>query len=430
MNDVIDEREPDSTTAAGRRSWHRWFDLAEPHLARGPFALWPRATDGALAVLVFVTSVIAVGLSDLDDGEEFTVASMTDRPAPAFALMALAAAALVWRRRRPVAVTAFVLAMITIWAVAGYGDGHDLALVVAVYSIGRHTADHRTSLVAVAAAAAIELLGTIVDTSQRIDVAPAVLLTVLPWYVGRRVRNRGDYVALLQDRAEHLEARQQARARQAVADERSRIARELHDVVAHRVSMMTVQAGAAKTIARDDLDAAVDAMGDVERGGRQALGELRHLLGVLRPDTPGSDDLGPQAGLADLESLADDLELSGAQITLTVSDIPHEIPVAVDLSAYRIVQESFTNIVKHAGPHPMVGVTVELDHRDLVIDITNSTASDTSDTGIGTDLPTSGYGIVGMRERAELLGGTLVAESCPPDRYRVHARLPLETEQA
>ena len=407
--------------------WRQWFDLAEPHLTRGPFVRWPRTTDGALAVIVFVTSVITVGLSALDDGEEFTVAAITDRPAPGIALLASAAAALLWRRRRPVAVTAFVLAIVTIWAVAGYGDGQDLALVVAVYSIGRYAADHRTSLIAVAVAAAVELLGTVIDTSQRIDIAPAMLLTVLPWYVGRRVRNRGDYVALLQDRAEHLEARQRARARQAVTDERSRIARELHDVVAHRVSMMTVQAGAAKTIARDDLDAAVDAMGDVERGGRQALGELRHLLGVLRPDTAGSDDLGPQPGLADLESLADDLALSGAQVTLTVADIPDEVSATVDLSAYRIIQESFTNIVKHAGRHPTVHATVGFDTRDLVIDITNSTASTASTT---TDLPASGFGIVGMRERAELLGGTLVAESCPPDRYRVHARLPLETEPA
>ena len=119
---------------------------------------------------------------------------------------------------------------------------------------------------------------------------------------------------LLRERAERLEAEQQARARRAVADERSRIARELHDVVAHRVSMMTVQAGAAKTIARHDLDAAIDAMGDVESAGRRALGELRHLLGVLRPDPADPEQLGPQLGLADIPALADQLTQTGADV--------------------------------------------------------------------------------------------------------------------
>jgi signal transduction histidine kinase len=426
MNDVIHKREVTSPTPAGRQMWRTWFDPAEPHLARGPFTLWPVAADSALSVVVFVTSVIAVAASALDDGEEFTVTSITDLPTAGFALLALAAAALLWRRRRPVLVTVFVLAIIIIWAVAGYGDGQDLALVVAIYSVGRYTADHRTSLATVAVATAIDMFGTIIDSDQRIDIAPAIILTVLPWYVGRRIRNRGDYVALLKERADRLEAEQQARARQAVADERSRIARELHDVVAHRVSMMTVQAGAAKTIARDDLDAAINAMGDVERGGRQALGELRHLLSVLRPDTTDSDDLGPQPGLADIKSLADDLTHTGAAVTLTIADLPSALPVAVDLSAYRIVQECCTNIIKHAGPNPTVDVVVGLDDRDLVIDITNGTARTTVTTDPG--LPASGYGIVGMRERAQLLGGTLVAEPQTPDRFRVHARLPIEPE--
>ncbi len=238
--------------------------------------------------------------------------------------------------------------------------------------------------------------------------------------MGRRIRNRGDYLTLLRERAERLEADQQARARQAVADERSRIARELHDVVAHQVSMMTVQAGAAKTIARDDLDAAVDAMGDVERAGRQALGELRHLLGVLRPDTADADDLGPQPGLADITTLTEQLTHTGAEVTLTIADLPDDLPAAVDLSAYRIVQESFTNIIKHAGPDPTVDITVGLDDQGLAIDITNTT------NATSPGLPASGYGIVGMRERAHLLGGTLTARPLPPDHYRVQARLPLE----
>lgn len=399
-----------------------WFDSVEPHLARGPFARWPHVADSALAVVVFATSSIAVAVSALDDREEFGSASIGDLPAGGFVLLGLAAVALLWRRGRSIAVTAFVLAIMIGWAVAGYGDGNDLALIVAIYSVGRYTADPRHSLAAVGAAVGVSLVGTIIDSQQRIDVAPAIILVGLPWYVGRRVRNRGDYLALLQDRAERVEAEQAARVRQAATDERARIARELHDVVAHRVSMMTVQAGAAKTVARADLDAAIDAMSDVEHAGRQALGELRHLLGVLRPDIAGQHDLDPQPGLPGIATLIDELSQTGAVVTQSSVVLPDDIPVAVSLSAYRIVEESFTNIVKHAGPESSVLLTVEIDDEDLVIDILNTV------TSAQCAPPSSGFGIVGMRERAQLLGGTLSVEPLPPDQHRVRARLPLDRE--
>ena len=422
MNPVIDDPERTEPAPPRHRAWGAWLDPGEPHPVRGPFALWPRASDLALAIVVFVASLIAVTLSALEDGEDITLAAIGDRPAVGIALLGLAAAALLWRRRRPITVTAVVSAILLVWAVAGYGDGQELALVVATYSVGRYTADHRHSLATVAAVGAISLLGTIVDTHQRIDIAPAIILAGLPWYLGRRIRNRGDYLALLQERAERLEAEQHARARRAVAEERSRIARELHDVVAHRVSMMTVQAGAARTVARDDLDAAIDAMEDVERAGRQALGELRHLLDVLRPDGAEPDHLGPQPGLADVPALVEELRHTGAEVGLDVGQLPDDLPAALDLSAYRIVQESLTNIVKHAGPMPTVEISLTSDGRCLAIDITNT--ADAAPLG----LPTSGYGIAGMRERAALLGGTLSAGPSPPNRYRVVAHLPLRPE--
>jgi signal transduction histidine kinase len=327
-------------------------------------------------------------------------------------------------------VTVFVLAVMVAWAVAGYGDGHDLALVVAIYSVGRYCTDHRYSLAAATAALLVSVIGSVIDANQRIDVWPAIVFTALPWYIGRRVRNRGDYLVLLRERAERLEAEQHARARAAVAAERSRIARELHDVVAHQVSMMTVQAGAAKTIARDDLDSAIGAMGDVERAGRDALGELRHLLGVLRRDTDDTDDLGPQPGLADIPALADELMHTGADVSLTLGDLPDHISTALDLSAYRIVQESFTNIIKHAGPNPTVDIAIVIDNGDVVIDITNTInpASTGNVVVAPPGLPPSGYGIAGMRERATLLGGILTAGPQPPYRYHVNSRLPLEPE--
>ncbi len=424
MHTVSPGREDTASATTRRRAPLGWLDPGEPHVVSGPFTRWPHIADAVLALVVFATSVVAVTASALGDGEDFTLDALADRPLGVFALLAVAAVALLWRRRRPIAVTAFVMAIMVAWSIAGYGDGQELALMVAVYAVGRYTIDHGHSLATVAVVMAVSVLDTVIDPNQRIDVVPAVVLTWLAWYLGRRVRNRGEYVVLLQERAERLEADQQARARQAVADERSRIARELHDVVAHEVSMMTVQAGAAKTIARDDLETAVAAMGDVEHAGRRALGELRHLLGVLRPDVSEHDDLGPQPGLADIAALADELTRTGADVTIAVGPYPEALSAALQLSAFRIVQESVTNILKHAGPNPTVRLAVGADDEMLAIDITNTTAD------VEPGLPASGYGIAGMRERAALLGGTLTAEPCPPDRFHVSARLPLESERA
>ncbi len=417
-----------------------WFEPGEPHAVRGPFARWPRASDAVLIVVVFAASVVATGLSSLADGQDVTLSAIVDRPLGALALLAAGAAALWWRRSSPIPVAVALLVGMVVWAVLGHGDGQDLALVVALYSVGRYRSSTAQGIAIVLAAAAVSLLGTVIDEHQRIDLVPAVVLTALPWYIGRRVRNRGDYVALLQDRARRLEAEQQARARQAVVDERARIARELHDVVAHQVSMMTVQAGAARTIAPHDLDAAIEAMGDTERAGRAALGELRHLLGVLRPDGSDPDDLGPRPGLAEIPAVVDELRRTGAQVTLTGADVGEGVSAAVGLAAYRIVQESLTNIIKHAGPTPTVTVEVTVEEDQLVIDIVNSI--DAPDTGMAdtngtanadgtastavTPLPASGFGLLGMRERAASLGGTLQAAAEPPGRYRVTARLPIE----
>ena len=201
-----------------------------------------------------------------------------------------------------------------------------------------------------------------------------------------------------------------------VIEERTRIARELHDVVAHRVSLMTVQAGAAKTVADDDPQGARRAMEAVEKEGRQVLGELRHLLGVLRP-ADGSDGLGPQPGLADLPGLVEQFREAGLEVSLVIDDERRELPVPVALSAYRIVQEALTNVLKHAGPdaHAEVGLTG--DDRAVTIEV--------FDDGRGaTILPGSGHGIVGMRERALLLGGTLDAGPRLEGGFRVTARLP------
>ena len=429
MQNSAHSAEESAAPASPASAWRARVDAREPHLVRGPFTRWPRAADATLATVVFAGSVVAVAASAVDDGEAFRLALIGDLPVAAFVLLGVAAVSLFWRRAHALAVTGVVLGVMFVWAIGGLGDGQDLALVVAAYSVGRYVADRRASIAALVAIFGASILDSFIDSTQRVDIVPVAVIVAVPWYVGARVRNRGAYVRLLQERAERVEAEQQARAVRAVAEERARIARELHDIVAHRVSMMTVQAGAARSVARDDLDLAVDAMGDVERAGRQALGELRHLLGVLRPGDGGPDRLGPQPALRDVRGLTEALERTGADVVLDLCEPAIELPLVVEVSAYRIVQESLTNVVKHAGPDPSVCVAIGVDGPELSIEVTN-TITRVEPIRAASDLPASGYGIAGMRERAELLGGTLRTELLADGRHRVHAGLPLSVESS
>lgn len=219
-----------------------------------------------------------------------------------------------------------------------------------------------------------------------------------------------------------LAREQAAEARRVVTEERARIARELHDVVAHRVSLMTVQAGAAKTVAAVDPDGAHQAMAAVEQTGREALDELRHLLGVLRPDA-AAGDLGPQPGLADLAGLVKQFTDAGLEVSFATADAHDALPARVDLFAYRIVQEALTNVLRHAGPDARAEVRVGVDTDGVVIEV--------RDDGQGaTATPRTGHGIVGMRERALLLGGRLDAGPRPGGGFQVVAHLPIREEPA
>ncbi len=243
------------------------------------------------------------------------------------------------------------------------------------------------------------------------------------WYVGRRLRLR-------QERADELLREQAAEARRIVVEERTRIARELHDVVAHRVSLMTVQAGAAKAVAAEDPEGALRAMGAVEEAGRQALDELRHLLGVLRPETD-HDGLGPQPGLADLPRLVEQTRGAGLDVSLATDGVPARLPARVDLFAYRIVQEALTNVLKHAGPGARTEVRLGTEPGGIVIEVLDDGRGAAVLPGSdGAAAGARGHGIVGMRERALLLGGTLDARPRPGGGFRVAAHLPTGGEPA
>ena len=334
-----------------------------PRPLRGPFTRWPRTADAVLASVVYLASLLF--LSSEEPNEDLVIRALSDVPIAAFFLFAAASGALYWRRSQPLMVLGLTLAASALtW---GFGPTYDyFGLPFALYSVGRYTTDDRWSYAAVGTAITVAAISDVVDGGPLSDIGSAFFALFLVWYIGRRIRIRGDYMRLLQGRAAQLEREHAADARRAVAEERTRIARELHDVVAHRVSVMTVQAGAAKTVAADDPAGAVRAMEAVEQAGRQALGELRHLLGVLRPQAD-VDELGPQPGITDVPRLVDQLGEAGLEVSLTMDDLPTDLPAQVDLSSYRIVQEALTNVLKHAGPSARTEVRLSTDDHRVVL---------------------------------------------------------------
>lgn len=368
----------------------------------------PRAADAALSVAVFVTTLfLAFDGSGADLGTPVGDVSF----AAALFLLALACAALYWRRSQPLAVLWVTVIATALAAGIGYSElAGGYAMLIALYSVGRHASSDLWSNIGLGGALGALGFDYLLGELTAAAVGFGIVVLSMGWYIGKRVRMRAE-------RAAQLEQEQAADAQRAVAEERTRIARELHDVVAHRVSLMTVQAGAAKTVAGDDPQAALKAMEAVEHAGREALDELRHLLGILRPAADGGS-LGPQPGLADVSRLVDQFEEAGLDVSLTMSDVPADLPARVDLSAYRIVQEALTNVLKHAGPGARAEVRLDINNDAVFIEITD-------DGHAATVLPGSGHGIMGMRERAMLLGGSLTAGPRADGGFRVVARLPI-----
>jgi signal transduction histidine kinase len=237
------------------------------------------------------------------------------------------------------------------------------------------------------------------------------------WLAGDNLRVRQQRWVALQARAERLEREREERARQAVAEERLRIARELHDVVAHSMSVIAVQAGVAHHVIDRRPEQARTALATVETTTRAALVEMRRLLGVLRqPDEPAGS-LTPSPGLADLPRLIDQFTEAGLTVDLSVAGVPEQVPDGVDLSAFRIVQEGLTNVLRHGGPEARLAIHHEPGQLRVAI----------SDDGSGRKpQPAGGHGLIGMRERVAIFGGTLTAGPRPGGGFELTATLPFE----
>ena len=250
-------------------------------------------------------------------------------------------------------------------------------------------------------------------------IALNLMIALVVFFIGRTVHNRRAYTRALEERARTAEENQRALADQAVAEERRRIARELHDVVAHHVSVMGVLATGARRVLRRDPDAAEEALGTIEETGRSALREMRRLLTVLRTEAEPAADLVPQPGLAAIESLLEQVRDAGLPVTLRVDGDPSPMDPGVAVTVYRIVQEALTNTLKHAGK-AVAEVRLEIGELWLQLEI--------FDTGHGLRLDAirQGHGLLGMRERVALYGGTLRTGPRPGGGFRVSAKIPME----
>jgi signal transduction histidine kinase len=237
------------------------------------------------------------------------------------------------------------------------------------------------------------------------------------WLAGFALRERSEQAEAAEMRATLAERERDAAARIAVAEERARIARELHDIVAHAVSVMVLQVGAVRHKLPQALEEDRDALNRVEQAGRTALAEMRRLLGAMRRDGDGLD-LAPQPGLDGLDSLLKDVGRAGLPVRLHVDGDPFSVPRAIDLSAYRIVQEGLTNALKHAHAS-QADVTVRYRPDELEVEVVDDGAGPERNDGLG-------HGLVGIRERVTIYGGEMNAGTAPTGGFVLNVRLPLD----
>jgi signal transduction histidine kinase len=258
---------------------------------------------------------------------------------------------------------------------------------------------------------------------------------LLAWLLGDSARWRRGYYLALEERAARLERERDAQAQVAAAAERARIAREIHDVVAHNVSVMVVQADGAAFALDASPQRARDALAAISATGRRALAEMRSLLGVLRESADPGDDLAdapalaPQPGIGELGDLLEQARAAGLPVSLAVSGVPRPVPQGEALAVYRLVQESLTNVRKHAGPGATAAVSLGYGEGGLVVRVTDDGAG-AAPVQDRTGLGGAGHGLAGMRERVELYGGTVRSGPRSGGGYEVVARLPVALEAA
>jgi signal transduction histidine kinase len=342
-----------------------------------------------------------------------------------YALLVAGPLFLLLRRRWPARVLAATLACGLVYAARTYPEGpSQLGIYPALWTVAltlpRRTAWVAASGTAVAAAGAeLFLYGSTMFDGEPLYAAVTVFAAM--WW-GEAVRARRAYVAELRDRAERAERTREEEARRRVDEERMRIARELHDVVSHTIGVISVQAGVASHLLERRPDKAAESLAAIRQASDEALGELHAMLGVLRDgDGGGEAPLSPAPGLGELDVLVAQAAGAGVDVRVSRQGRPRRLPPAVDLACYRVVQESLTNVVRHARASRAEITVTHADGR-VTVEVTDDGRAGRNGHGTG-----SGQGILGMRERARALGGSLEAGPRPGGGFRVLATLPVGT---
>lgn len=374
-----------------------------------------RGSDAVLAALVAVVQVAGTVVS------ERAGSSTIAMDAPAYALLILMAAPLAARRRRPGTVLAAVAVVAFAYVALGYPSGFfTIALAVALYTVAVEGRRRAALGGLVGIAALFSGLGALVGRGHLVDVTSTLWFT--GWLaasvaLGEVVRGRESYLEQIRQRALEAERTRDEEARRRATEERMRIARELHDVLAHRISTIAVRSGVALHLLERQPEQAREALAAINESSRGALRELRETLGILRQvDEP--EPRAPRPRLAQLDDLIERTREAGTPVRLEVAGECRELPTGVDLAAYRIIQESLTNVVRHAkGGVAHLAITYRL--ADLLIEVQNDTPA-ASPSGV-----VAGHGLQGMRERAAALGGELDAGPRPGGGFLVRARLPV-----
>ncbi|WP_188190704.1 sensor histidine kinase [Nonomuraea sp. SYSU D8015] len=332
------------------------------------------------------------------------------------ALSAMLLAPLLWRDRPVVAFAVVSLVSFGQWLADVQVLPANFAVLVALWAVAYQCSFRWAVAAGLVAELGIFLALVNWDTPTFGMFFSGSIFVVTIWLTGLYANTRRRYLEGLEERAERAERERDQQARMAAAAERARIARELHDVVAHNVSVMVVQADGAGYALDSDPEQARQAVRNISKTGRAALAEMRRLVGVLRDDEHGDTDYTPQPGLAQLEEL---VRGSAVPARLRVAGAPRELPEGQQLAIYRIVQEALTNALKHGGPDVQAVVEIEYGGPELVVRVT--------DDGRGAAAPRSpdGHGLIGMRERVGMYGGAVWAGPRQGGGFEVLARLPL-----
>ena len=372
-----------------------------------------RLVDVALAALVATVGLLEIWLPMP------SLAGSGSRPFST-AVVVLMCAALSLRRAYPlpvllVLVTAFVAGLLTGELYVLFWGGF-LPFAVAVFSVARNGRGNAPFLGAAAAAATLLCIDLFVEELQAVsEIVFHWLVITVVWSFGWGLQVLERQAAASTRRAVEAEVTAAERALAAVVEERTRIARELHDVVAHAVSLMVVQAGAAEQVVDEDPAYVRTALGTIRTTGSGALSEMRRVVSMLRED--GRGELAPQPGLAALPALLDDVRASGLDVTLRTDGEPRTLSAGLDLATFRIVQEALTNVRRHAGAS-RAEVLLRYDVNEVEVCVT--------DDGLGAshEAASDGHGLVGMRERAALYGGRVETKSRKGSGFTVRAVLP------